>query len=120
MIFSSFSDIELKEVGPSSNNLSKDRQNSNLPVQGEEMFFSLKKKFVPFSDIQPKFIGYLFQSLRRRCQNWIQHKQRIMSKKKLLFCRNYTFFYQISTLSEKLSALIQEIFRRICQKTAFS
>ena len=35
MTFSSFSDNELKEVGPSSNNLSKDRQNSNLPVQGE-------------------------------------------------------------------------------------
>ena len=38
MFLSSFSDNELKKIGPSLNIFSKDRQNSNLPVQGEEMF----------------------------------------------------------------------------------
>ena len=48
-----------EKIGPSSNILSKDRQNSNLPVQGEKGFFSVKEKCKPISDIQPKFIGYL-------------------------------------------------------------
>ena len=48
-----------ENIGPSSNILSKDRQSSILPVQGEEGFFSVKEKCKPFSDIQPKFIGYL-------------------------------------------------------------
>ena len=70
------------KIGPSSNILSRDRQNSNLPNQAEEMFLSVKRKFKPFPDIQPKLNGHLSQSLRRGCQNWIQHKQRIMSRKK--------------------------------------
>ena len=43
MTFSSFSDNALKKSGQTSNILSRDRQNSNIPVQGKEMFFSVKK-----------------------------------------------------------------------------
>ena len=56
------------------------------------MFFSVKRIFEPFPDIQPNFIGHLSQSLRRGCQNWIQHERRIMSRENLLFPRSYTFF----------------------------
>ena len=56
------------------------------------MFFSVKRIFEPFPDIQPNFIGQSSQSLRRGCQNWIQHKQRIMSRENLLFPQSYTFF----------------------------
>ena len=59
------------------------------------MFFSVKRKFKPFTDIQPTFIGHLSQKMRRGCQNWIQHKQRIMSRENLLFPRSYTFYIKI-------------------------
>ena len=103
--------VSWKKSGLSSNVLSKDCQNSNLPVQWEEEgFFSVKGKFQTFSDIQPKPVGHWSQSSRRGCQNWIQHKQRIMAKEKLLFPRSYTVFYQIPTLSEKLPPFLQGTF----------
>ena len=58
-VYDFFPDSKLKKSGLSSNVLSKDRQNSNLPVQGEEGFFPVKGNFKPFSDIQPNVIGHL-------------------------------------------------------------
>ena len=44
MIYQFFPETEQKKFGLSSIVLSRDRQNSNLPVQGEEIFFLGKKK----------------------------------------------------------------------------
>ena len=48
-----------KKSGLPSNVLSKKRRNRNLPVQGEEIFFSVKRNVKPFSDIQREFFGHL-------------------------------------------------------------
>ena len=95
MIFSSFSDNVLKKKWPVVKHFEQASSKQQSTRPRVRKVFLVKKKVKPFPDIQPKFIGHLSQSLRRGCQNWIQHKQRILSRENLLFLRSYTFFIKI-------------------------
>ena len=119
MTFYSFLDSELKKSGLSSNVLSKDRQNSNLPVQGEEGFLSVKEnlnRFRTFSQnlsaICPKVCGEVVKTeisiSRGSCQGKTYCSQEVRH-----FLSNSYFEWNISTL-------LPRNFCRFCQKTAFS
>ena len=85
----------------------------------ENIFFENILLFKSFLDIDRKKFGFLWNCIRRGCQNCILGVQRIRLKKTFFF-EVFILFYFVFDIDQKLLGLLSKCFRRACQNCILS